>query len=165
MEHHMKNLYVLIWKVNAYGNQWNSLIMQAFGRTPLTSISPKKTWEGTIAGLGGCIATSVVLSRILCWPKSLPRYSIFFQQNVLFFWQKHSFCYCLFFYYEHAYCSAVFVQFFNILELYNSSLDCSQCNSFWNSEFLWVCVWRSNWINDQAGCRCKGLWFFDTRTR
>ncbi|KAF2315387.1 hypothetical protein P3X46_014627 [Hevea brasiliensis] len=44
---------------------------KAFGRTPLTSISPKKTWEGTIAGLGGCIATSVILSKILSWPTSL----------------------------------------------------------------------------------------------
>ncbi|KAF4384692.1 hypothetical protein F8388_003999 [Cannabis sativa] len=44
---------------------------KAFGRTPLISVSPKKTWEGTIAGLGGCIATSVVLSKILCWPKSM----------------------------------------------------------------------------------------------
>ncbi|KAH0980524.1 hypothetical protein GBA52_007701 [Prunus armeniaca] len=44
---------------------------KAFGRTPLTTVSPKKTWEGTIVGLGGCIATSVVLSRIFCWPKSL----------------------------------------------------------------------------------------------
>uniref|UniRef100_A0A5B6YND1 phosphatidate cytidylyltransferase n=1 Tax=Davidia involucrata TaxID=16924 RepID=A0A5B6YND1_DAVIN len=44
---------------------------KAFGRTPLTNISPKKTWEGAIAGLGGCIATSVLLSRILCWPTSL----------------------------------------------------------------------------------------------
>ncbi|TQE10868.1 hypothetical protein C1H46_003568 [Malus baccata] len=44
---------------------------KAFGRTPLTSVSPKKTWEGTIVGLGGCIATSVVLSSIFCWPKSL----------------------------------------------------------------------------------------------
>ncbi|KAL5571587.1 hypothetical protein UlMin_021184 [Ulmus minor] len=44
---------------------------KAFGKTPLTSISPKKTWEGTIAGLGGCIATSIILSRIFCWPKSL----------------------------------------------------------------------------------------------
>ncbi|KAM1588697.1 hypothetical protein ACFX10_027684 [Malus domestica] len=44
---------------------------KAFGRTPLTSVSPKKMWEGTIVGLGGCIATSVVLSRIFCWPKSL----------------------------------------------------------------------------------------------
>ncbi|XP_050203569.1 phosphatidate cytidylyltransferase 4, chloroplastic isoform X2 [Mercurialis annua] len=44
---------------------------KAFGRTPLTSISPKKTWEGTIAGLGGCIVTSVVLSKIFCWPTSV----------------------------------------------------------------------------------------------
>ncbi|KDP28795.1 hypothetical protein JCGZ_14566 [Jatropha curcas] len=44
---------------------------KVFGRTQLTSISPKKTWEGTIAGLGGCIATSVILSKIFCWPTSL----------------------------------------------------------------------------------------------
>ncbi|XP_030513808.2 phosphatidate cytidylyltransferase 4, chloroplastic-like isoform X1 [Rhodamnia argentea] len=44
---------------------------KAFGRTPLTSISPKKTWEGTVVGLGGCIATSVILSKIFCWPSSL----------------------------------------------------------------------------------------------
>ncbi|XP_044494770.1 phosphatidate cytidylyltransferase 4, chloroplastic-like isoform X2 [Mangifera indica] len=44
---------------------------KAFGRTQLTSISPKKTWEGTIVGLGGCIATSIALSRIFCWPTSL----------------------------------------------------------------------------------------------
>ncbi|OAY62451.1 phosphatidate cytidylyltransferase 4, chloroplastic [Manihot esculenta] len=44
---------------------------KAFGRTPLTSISPKKTWEGTIAGLGGCIATTVILSKIFSWPTSL----------------------------------------------------------------------------------------------
>uniref|UniRef100_A0A0V0IJ48 Phosphatidate cytidylyltransferase n=1 Tax=Solanum chacoense TaxID=4108 RepID=A0A0V0IJ48_SOLCH len=43
---------------------------KAFGRTPLTNISPKKTWEGALAGLGGCIATSVVLSRMFCWPTS-----------------------------------------------------------------------------------------------
>ncbi|XP_059312927.1 phosphatidate cytidylyltransferase 4, chloroplastic [Lycium ferocissimum] len=43
---------------------------KAFGRTPLTSISPKKTWEGALAGLGGCIATSVVLSKTFCWPTS-----------------------------------------------------------------------------------------------
>lgn len=41
---------------------------KAFGRTPLTNISPKKTWEGALAGLGGCIATSVVLSKTFCWP-------------------------------------------------------------------------------------------------
>lgn len=44
---------------------------KAFGRTPLTNISPKKTWEGALAGLGGCIATSVILSKILSWPKSV----------------------------------------------------------------------------------------------
>ncbi|KAK8979870.1 hypothetical protein V6N11_066070 [Hibiscus sabdariffa] len=44
---------------------------KAIGRTPLTNISPKKTWEGAIVGLGGCIATSVVLSKILSWPASL----------------------------------------------------------------------------------------------
>ncbi|KAG6747941.1 hypothetical protein POTOM_047832 [Populus tomentosa] len=44
---------------------------KAFGRTLLTRISPKKTWEGTIIGLGGCIATSVVLSKVFCWPTSL----------------------------------------------------------------------------------------------
>ncbi|XP_044503811.1 phosphatidate cytidylyltransferase 4, chloroplastic-like isoform X1 [Mangifera indica] len=44
---------------------------KAFGRTQLTSISPKKTWEGTIVGLGGCIATSVALSQIFRWPTSL----------------------------------------------------------------------------------------------
>lgn len=44
---------------------------KAFGRTLLTRISPKKTWEGTIVGLGGCIATSVVLSKFFSWPTSL----------------------------------------------------------------------------------------------
>ncbi|KAM3357491.1 phosphatidate cytidylyltransferase 4, chloroplastic [Capsicum galapagoense] len=43
---------------------------KAFGRTPLTDISPKKTWEGALVGLGGCIATSVVLSKTFCWPTS-----------------------------------------------------------------------------------------------
>ncbi|GMI66935.1 cytidinediphosphate diacylglycerol synthase 5 [Hibiscus trionum] len=45
---------------------------KAIGRTPLTNISPKKTWEGAIVGLGGCIATSVVLSKIFSWPASWP---------------------------------------------------------------------------------------------
>ncbi|CAO2833605.1 unnamed protein product [Amaranthus hypochondriacus] len=44
---------------------------KAFGRTPLINVSPKKTWEGAMAGLAGCVATSVLLSKILCWPKSL----------------------------------------------------------------------------------------------
>ncbi|XP_024045516.1 phosphatidate cytidylyltransferase 4, chloroplastic isoform X2 [Citrus clementina] len=50
---------------------------KAFGRTQLTSISPKKTWEGTIVGLGGCIATTVVLSKIFCWPRYLPSAIVF----------------------------------------------------------------------------------------
>ncbi|CAI8596917.1 unnamed protein product [Vicia faba] len=41
---------------------------KAFGRTPLTRISPKKTWEGTIVGFCGCIATSLVLSKVFSWP-------------------------------------------------------------------------------------------------
>ncbi|CAA3000020.1 Hypothetical predicted protein [Olea europaea subsp. europaea] len=45
--------------------------VQAFGRTPLTSISPKKTWEGALAGLGGCIATSIILAKTLSWPTSV----------------------------------------------------------------------------------------------
>ncbi|KAL1370233.1 hypothetical protein HN51_000525 [Arachis hypogaea] len=44
---------------------------KVFGRTPLTNISPKKTWEGTIIGFCGCIVTSVVLSKIFSWPMSL----------------------------------------------------------------------------------------------
>ncbi|XP_042038514.1 phosphatidate cytidylyltransferase 4, chloroplastic-like [Salvia splendens] len=43
---------------------------KAFGRTPLTAVSPKKTWEGAIVGLGGCIATSVLLAKVFCWPTS-----------------------------------------------------------------------------------------------
>jgi len=49
-------------------------MLQTFGRTPLTSISPKKTWEGTIVGLVGCIAITIVLSKYLSWPQSLFRY-------------------------------------------------------------------------------------------
>ncbi|CAA7050682.1 unnamed protein product [Microthlaspi erraticum] len=44
---------------------------KAFGRTPLTSISPKKTWEGTFTGLVGCIAITILLSKSLSWPQSL----------------------------------------------------------------------------------------------
>ncbi|KAL4180981.1 hypothetical protein AMTRI_Chr12g268830 [Amborella trichopoda] len=47
-----------------------------FGRTPLTNISPKKTLEGAFAGLSGCVATTIILSRILCWPTSLLRHSL-----------------------------------------------------------------------------------------
>nr|AUZ41878.1 phosphatidate cytidylyltransferase 1 [Musa acuminata AAA Group] len=44
---------------------------RAFGRTPLTNISPKKTLEGAFAGLTGCILTAALLSKILCWPTTL----------------------------------------------------------------------------------------------
>ncbi|KAK4411252.1 Phosphatidate cytidylyltransferase 5, chloroplastic [Sesamum angolense] len=44
---------------------------KAFGRTPLTTVSPKKTWEGALAGLAGCIATSVLLAKFFCWPSSV----------------------------------------------------------------------------------------------
>ncbi|KFK37308.1 hypothetical protein AALP_AA4G240300 [Arabis alpina] len=44
---------------------------KTFGRTPLTSISPKKTWEGTFTGLVGCIAITILLSKSLSWPQSL----------------------------------------------------------------------------------------------
>ncbi|KAK9122252.1 hypothetical protein Syun_019869 [Stephania yunnanensis] len=45
---------------------------KTFGRTPLTNISPKKTWEGVVAGLTGCIITTLALSKLFCWPTSLP---------------------------------------------------------------------------------------------
>ncbi|XP_010544617.1 PREDICTED: phosphatidate cytidylyltransferase 4, chloroplastic [Tarenaya hassleriana] len=44
---------------------------KAFGRTPLISVSPKKTWEGTLAGLAGCIASTTLLSKFFSWPQSL----------------------------------------------------------------------------------------------
>ncbi|CAL9087735.1 unnamed protein product [Musa textilis] len=50
---------------------------RAFGRTPLTNISPKKTLEGVFAGLTGCIVTAVLLSKILCWPRTLLSASAF----------------------------------------------------------------------------------------
>jgi len=53
----------------------NQLMLQAFGRTPLISISPKKTWEGAFAGLVGCISITILLSKSLSWPQSLVRYS------------------------------------------------------------------------------------------
>ncbi|XP_031501696.1 phosphatidate cytidylyltransferase 5, chloroplastic [Nymphaea colorata] len=47
------------------------LVGKAIGRTPLTTISPKKTLEGAFAGLAGCVMTTIVLSKILQWPASL----------------------------------------------------------------------------------------------
>ncbi|KAH9313959.1 hypothetical protein KI387_022586, partial [Taxus chinensis] len=43
---------------------------KTFGRTPLTSVSPKKTWEGAIAGFSASLAVTVVLSKIFSWPTS-----------------------------------------------------------------------------------------------
>ncbi|KAL1548671.1 Phosphatidate cytidylyltransferase 4, chloroplastic [Salvia divinorum] len=43
---------------------------KAFGRTPLTAVSPKKTWEGALVGLGGCLTTSVLLAKVFGWPTS-----------------------------------------------------------------------------------------------
>lgn len=36
---------------------------KAFGRNPLTSLSPSKTWEGAACGLAGCVAAAAGL----CW--------------------------------------------------------------------------------------------------
>ncbi|KAG2258757.1 hypothetical protein Bca52824_078051 [Brassica carinata] len=44
---------------------------KAFGKTPLISISPKKTWEGAVAGLVGCITVTVLLSKSLSWPQPI----------------------------------------------------------------------------------------------
>ncbi|ESQ44017.1 hypothetical protein EUTSA_v10006014mg [Eutrema salsugineum] len=44
---------------------------KAFGKTPLISVSPKKTWEGAVAGLVGCITITILLSKSLSWPQSL----------------------------------------------------------------------------------------------
>lgn len=44
---------------------------RAFGRTPLTNISPKKTLEGALAGLTGCVLTTLLLSTLFRWPRSL----------------------------------------------------------------------------------------------
>lgn len=43
---------------------------KTFGRTPLTSVSPKKTWEGAFAGFSSSLAVTIVLSKILSWPTS-----------------------------------------------------------------------------------------------
>jgi CDP-diglyceride synthetase len=40
----------------------------------LTDISPKKTLEGALAGLGGCVLTTVILSTVLQWPRSMLRF-------------------------------------------------------------------------------------------
>ncbi len=37
------------------------------GKTPLSKISPKKTWEGTLGGALLCIATIVLIGNALCY--------------------------------------------------------------------------------------------------
>ncbi|KAG0459004.1 hypothetical protein HPP92_022132 [Vanilla planifolia] len=50
---------------------------RVFGRTPLTRISPKTTFEGAFAGFAGCVLIAICLSRILCWPSSLLSASVY----------------------------------------------------------------------------------------
>ena len=40
------------------------LVGSIFGKTPLTSISPKKTWEGTIGGIVLAVATITVCGHV-----------------------------------------------------------------------------------------------------
>ncbi|CAK7345384.1 unnamed protein product [Dovyalis caffra] len=47
------------------------------------SISPKKTWEGTITGLDDCIATSVVLSKFFLLGKILAKAELLLRESVL----------------------------------------------------------------------------------
>ena len=42
------------------------------GKTPFSSISPKKTWEGTIGGVIFCVITIALLSRVIEPLKSVP---------------------------------------------------------------------------------------------
>src|SRR5690606_3735085 len=44
------------------------LVGSAIGRTPLSAISPKKTWEGTIGGILLAIATITLLAYWLNYP-------------------------------------------------------------------------------------------------
>ncbi|KAG9452353.1 hypothetical protein H6P81_005257 [Aristolochia fimbriata] len=50
---------------------------KTFGRTPLTVVSPKKTLEGAFAGLSGCVASTLILSKLFCWPTSLISATVF----------------------------------------------------------------------------------------
>eukprot|EP00249_Psilotum_nudum_P017001 c26101_g1_i1 orf=139-1599(+) len=42
-----------------------------FGKTPLSILSPKKTFEGAGVGLSAAVAVSVLLARLFQWPSSL----------------------------------------------------------------------------------------------
>lgn len=67
---------VQVLELKGYNEMKLKLVLQVFGRTPLTDISPKKTWEGAVAGIGGCIATTAVLSKLLSWPQSMLRCAV-----------------------------------------------------------------------------------------
>ncbi|MCO5599175.1 hypothetical protein L7F22_053275 [Adiantum nelumboides] len=41
------------------------------GRTPLSTVSPKKTLEGAVFGLSSAVLVAVLLSKLLCWPPSI----------------------------------------------------------------------------------------------
>lgn len=41
-----------------------------FGRTQLTAISPKKTVEGALGGLGAAVTCAVLLTHVSNWPAS-----------------------------------------------------------------------------------------------
>lgn len=43
------------------------IIGSLMGKTPLSSISPKKTWEGTIGGIIVCIGVMTTISYLLDW--------------------------------------------------------------------------------------------------
>jgi phosphatidate cytidylyltransferase len=45
---------------------------KTWGRTPLTAISPKKTVEGALGGLGASIACAAALQAVTTWPLTLP---------------------------------------------------------------------------------------------
>lgn len=49
-------------------------LLQIFGRTPLTVVSPKKTLEGAFAGFGASVVVTIILSKVFNWPTSFLRY-------------------------------------------------------------------------------------------
>lgn len=50
-------LLVLVWMQDSVAY----FVGSAIGRTPLTTISPKKSWEGTLAGLAGAVLAAALL--------------------------------------------------------------------------------------------------------
>lgn len=74
-----KQNYIVAWKNNFFSiptflifsiwvNDTMAYIVGSFiGKTPLSSISPKKTWEGTIGGIILCISIMITISYLLSW--------------------------------------------------------------------------------------------------